>query len=144
MVLVDDLVFGWIFWGIAQWSPVASAAIGFFASWSVSFWLVVQGVNENPGKLATHLLKSLELERSNPELRMREDSVKNKITSVGVAIPMCLLFGGIVPTLWLWKRDVVSHASALRVGFLLCGFYAVEFALVHGLGIGGSIFFVRQ
>lgn len=143
LVVVDDLTFGWIFWALAQIHPFLSAFVALCVYWALGYWLTVRGLSPAPGKVASWFLNRLQLERGNPELRSREDQLKGKITSIGAAIPLSLLFGGVVTTLWLRRRGVVSDAQAYRLGFWLCGLYAVEFAFIHGLGIGGSIFFLR-
>lgn len=140
LVMVDDLVFGWFFWGLSQIHPLLSFVIAIMASWSLGVWLTMRGLAPEPGRLAGWFLYRLQLERGNPELRAREDELKEKITSVGVAVPMSLLFGGVVTTLWLRRRGVVSDESAKRLAFVLCGLYAFEFATIHAFGIGGSIF----
>ncbi len=144
LVVLDDLTFGWIFWALAQIHPLLSAFVALVIYWVIGYWLVVRGLAPEPGKVAGWFLSRLQLERGNTELRQRENQLKEKITSVGVAIPMALLFGGVVVTLWLRRRGIVSDSGAYRLGFWVCGLYALEFALVHGLGIGGSIFFVRS
>lgn len=144
LIVLDDLVFGWIFWGLSQINPFMSAAIAFLSSWSFSYWLTVKGLSPNPGKVAAVLLSRFELGRKNAELEQREQALLSKITSIGTAIPMTLLFGGVVSTLWLRRRNIVSDTHVYRLAFILTGIYAVEFAVVHGFGIGGSIFFVRQ
>jgi hypothetical protein len=144
LIVLDDLVFGWIFWALAQINPFLSATVAFLSSWSFSYWLTVKGLSPNPGKVAALLLSRFQLGHKNPELQRREQELLNKITSIGIAIPMTLLFGGVVTTLWLRRKNVVSATHAYRLGFILTGVYAVEVALVHGLGIGGSIFFFRQ
>ncbi len=144
LVVVDDLTFGWIFWLLAQIHPLVSATAALLIYWVLGYWLLIRGLNPNPGKWAHKMLNRLQLERKNPELRAREEELKNKITSVAVAIPMSLLFGGVLTVLWLRRRNVVSDDGAYRLGFWLCGLYALEFALLHGFGIGGSIFIIRQ
>ena len=144
LVVVDDLTFGWIFWLVAQIHPLLSAAVAFVASWCLSYWLTLQGMKESRGKIASWLLSRLQLERKNSELEQREQRLLTKITSIGIAIPMSLLFGGVVVTLWLLRRGIVTAQRARVLAFWLSAVYAVEFAVVHGFGIGGSIFFVRQ
>ena len=144
LVVADDATFGWIFWALAQIHPLFSATIALVIYWTSGFWITTRGLAPEPGKVAGWFLNRLQLERGNPELRARENQLKQKITSVTIAIPMALLFGGVVVTLWLRRRGVVNDSGAYRLGFWLCGLSALEFALIHGLGIGGSIFFVRS
>lgn len=144
LVVVDDLTFGWIFWLLSQIHPLLSALVALCAYWAIGYWITLRGLSPEPGKVARWFLNRLQLERKNPELRAREDELQKKITSIAIAIPLSLLFGGVVTTLWLRRRDVVDDSAAKRVALVLCGLYALEFALIHALGIGGSIFFVRQ
>lgn len=144
MVVLDDLTFGWIFWAIAQISPLLSAGVAVVFYWAMGYWITLRGLAPNPGRVATRLLKRLQLERKNPELRIREDELKLKMTSIITAVPLSLLFGGVVSTLWLWRNGVVNTPKARSVAFWLCGLYALEFGFIHGFGIGGSIFIARQ
>lgn len=144
LLIVDDLTFGWIFWTIAQIHPLVSATLAVTAYWSLGYWITLRGLRPDPGRIASWFLKRLQLERKNSELQAREESLKAKITSVTIAVPMSLLFGGVVTTLWLRRRDIVNDSQAKRLAFWLCGLYALEFALIHALGIGGSIFIARQ
>lgn len=144
LMVADDLTFGWIFWVLSQIHPLLSASAALVIYWSLGYWLTLRGLSPEPGKVASRLLSRLQLERKNHELRTREEELKNKVTSVSAAVPMSLLFGGVVTTLWLRRRGVVSESGARSLAFWLCGLYALEFAIIHALGIGGSIFIVRQ
>jgi hypothetical protein len=144
LLIADDLTFGWIFWALAQIHPFVSAVAALAIYWTIGYWITLRGLKPKPGKIAGWLLKRLQLERKNPELRAREEHLKVKITSVVVGAPMSLLFGGVVTTLWLRRRNIINDRQARNVAFGLCGLYAAEFALIHALGIGGSIFIVRQ
>ncbi|HSX17811.1 MAG TPA: hypothetical protein VLE51_00430 [Candidatus Saccharimonadales bacterium] len=144
LLIADDATFGWIFWALAQINPFISAAAALVIYWSIGYWITIRGLKPDPGKVAGWFLRRLQLERKNPELRAREERLKSKITSLAVGIPMSLLFGGVLTTLWLRHRNVIDDHQARRVAFWLCGLYALEFGLIHGLGIGGSIFFARQ
>lgn len=144
LVVLDDLTFGWIFWALAQIHPLVSASFALVIYWGLGYWITLRGLAPQPGKLAGWFLNRLQLERKNPELRVREQQLKDMITSIGVAFLMALLFGGVLTTLWLRRREVVDDQQARKLAFWLCGLYALEFALLHGLGIGGAIFVTRQ
>lgn len=144
LLIADDLTFGWIFWALAQIHPLISAAIALAVYWSIGYWITLRGLSPQPGKIAGWLLNRLQLERKNPELQARQERLQAKITSTAAAIGLSLLFGGVVTTLYLRRREVVNDSQARRLGFWLCGIYAVEFAAIHALGIGCSIFFARQ
>lgn len=144
LMVLDDATFGWIFWALAQINPFLSAAVALAIYWALGYWITLRGLSPNPGKVAGWFLRRLQLGHENPELRSREEHLKAKLTSVTASIPMTLLFGGVLTTLWLRRRNIVDSRQAKSLAFWLCGLYALEFAAIHGLGIGGSIFFVRQ
>jgi hypothetical protein len=136
LVILDDLVFGPIAWLIAQVSPWLAAVVGFSAMWGLSYWLVVVGVRQDQGRVARLLLSRLQLERRNPAIREREDTLKAHLTSVAVAVPMSLLFGGVVTSLWLYKREVVDERQVRRLALWLTALYACEFVVLHAFGGG--------
>jgi hypothetical protein len=144
LTIADDATFGWIFWLLAQINPLVSAAIAFTIYWTVGYWITLRGLAPESGRLAGWFLKRLQLDYKNPDLHARQEQMKSKITSVAIAAPMSLLFGGVVTTLWLHSRQVVNDEQAKKVALWLCAIYAVFFATVHALGIGGSIFFARH
>ena len=144
LLIADDLTFGWIFWALAQIHPFVSAAAALVVYWTIGYWVTLRGLKPNPGKIAGWFLRRLQLERKNPELQSRQERLKAKITSIVVGIPMSLLFGGVVTTLWLCRRNIIDDHKARQVAFWLCGLYAIEFTLIHALGIGGTIFILRQ
>lgn len=144
LIVVDDLTFGWIFWALAQVNPLISAAAALVIYWAMGYWITLRGLRPNPGKVAGWFLNQLQLERRNAELRYRQESLKTRMVSIGTAVPMAILFGGVVVTLWLRRRGVIDDNRTRSVAFWLCGLYALEFALIHGFGIGGGIFIARQ
>ncbi|MGH8984356.1 MAG: hypothetical protein ACRDY6_10855 [Acidimicrobiia bacterium] len=144
LVLADDATFGWVFWLLSQVNPWLSAAAAVAIYWSIGYWIALEGLRPYPRPVAAWFLKRLQLERRNPELAKRELTLKQKITSVAAAVPMTLLLGGVVTALYLRRREVVDDGRARRIAFWLTGLYALEFAVIHALGIGGSIFWARS
>lgn len=144
LVLLDDLMVGWVFWLLAQIHPVVAAVIAFVASWRFGYWLALRGLSPNPGRVARTLLAKLELNRRNPEVQARQEQLKGRIRTTGMAVLMTPLFGGVLSVLWLRRRDAVSDVKARQLAFWLTGMYAIEFMLIHAFGIGGSIFVARQ
>lgn len=141
LFIADDLTFGWLFWVLSTLThPLASATAALAIYWAAGFWVTLRGLSPNPGRIASWLLHRLQLERKNRELELREESLKQKITSVSIAVPMSLLFGGVVTTLWLRRREVIDDRRAQQVAFWLCGLYACEFAAIHALGIGSLLY----
>lgn len=144
LVLADDATFGWVFWLLSQTNPLFSAAVAVVIYWSVGYLVALQGLRDRPRPIAAWLLQRLQLERKNPELARRQLRLKERITSVAVAVPMALLLGGVVTTLYLRRQRLVDDNRARRVALWLTGLYALEFAAIHALGIGGSIFWARR
>lgn|GEM_PF-3887867 len=141
LFIADDLSFGWIFWVLSTLTnPLVSAIVALTIYWTVGYWITLRGLKPQPGRFADWLLQRLQLGRKNPELETRQESLKQKITSVTIAIPMSLLFGGVVTTLWLRRREVIDERRAQKVAFWLCGLYACEFAAIHALGIGSLLY----
>lgn len=146
LLVADDAIFGWFFWLLSQVHPLVSAAAALAIYWAVGYWLTIRGMKPHPGPVASWLLNRLRLERKNPELKKREQLLRQKLSTVAASVPITLLFGGVVTTLWLCRHGIIdgNSARARRLGFWLAGIYAVEFALIHSFGIGGTIFWFRQ
>lgn len=144
LLILDDLVFGWIFWALAQFNLVGTIVFAIVTSWVFGYWLTLRGLKPHPGRIAKFLLSRLQLERKNEELQRRERQIRDKLVSSGAAVPMTLLFGGVVATLWLRRQGAIDDVQARRLAFWLSGVYALEFAFIHAFAIGGGIFLVRQ
>jgi hypothetical protein len=144
LLIVDDASFGWVFWGISQYSLAVSAVTALVVYWSLGYMITIRGLTPNPGKWAGWFLNRLQLGHGNMELRSRKSRLQGKVTSIAAAIPMTLLFGGVLTTLWLRRQKVVDDHQARVLGFWLCGLFALEVAAIHALGIGGLILYVRH
>ena len=144
LLVLDDLVFGWIFWVLAQLSLSVAIAVAVVISWAFGYWLTLRGLSPYPGRVAQFLLRRLQLERKNEELQHRQRQLREKLASSGAAVPMTLLFGGVVTTLWLRRQGAVDEARARKLAFWLSGVYALEFAFIHAFAIGGGISLLRQ
>jgi len=138
LVIVDDLVFGPVFWAIALLNRFAAVALAFFASWLYGTWLVFRGTREESGRVAQFLLNRLWLERSNPEIAQRTQRVHSSVTSVVAATLATPFIGGVIPALILHKRDAMPLSQIRRLAVFLTALYALEFALIHGYGFGGA------
>lgn len=143
LFVLDDLVFGWVFWALAQVQLGTTIAIAIVSSWSLGYWLTLRGLKPHPGKIAHFLLSRLQLERKNVELQRREQQFRDRLAAGGAAVPMTLIFGGVVTTLWLRRQGAVDEARARKLAFWLSGVYALEFAFIHALLIGGGISMIR-
>jgi hypothetical protein len=139
LVIVDDLVFGPVFWSIALLSRPAAVIFAFCASWAFGTWLVFRGTREDPGRVARFFLNRLWLERRNPDIAQRERRVREAVTSTIAATVATPFIGGVVPSLVLYKRDAMPVGQIRRLAVFLAALYAVEFAAIHGYGFGGVL-----
>ncbi len=138
LTIADDATFGWIFWTIAGFSAWVSAVFAFVSYWLIGYKLVDYGMRDTKPKWADKLLERLMLNRKNPELAQREQQLKDHVTGVVVGLFASLLIGGVVTSLLLYRRGV-SRQQVLRYAAVATAIYALEFALIHGLGLGGSV-----
>lgn len=140
LFILDDLVFGPVFWALSIRSRPLSTGVAFLASWCFGIWLIDAGVRDKPSKLASWFLKRLMLERHNNHVADREDSIKKRAASTMGAILVTPVIGAVIPVLLLDKRQRMTGRSLRTHAFGLTAFYAVEFALLHGgYGIGGIV-----
>ncbi len=139
LVLVDDLVFGPIFWSLAVLSRPLAVVAAFVASWAFGVWLVFRGTRREPGRVAQFFLNRLWLERRNPDVGRRERKVRDSVTSAVAATFSTPFIGGVIPSLVLYKRDLMPVAQIRRLAVFLAALYAVEFAAIHGYGFGGVL-----
>lgn len=140
LFILDDLVFGPLFWALSIRSKPLSTALAFVASWCFGIWLIDAGVRDNPSKLASWFLNRLMLERKNGHISVREDSIKKQAASSIGAVLVTPLIGAVIPVLLLDKRRRMTGTSLRIHAFGLTALYAVEFALLHGgYGIGGLV-----
>lgn len=65
LVLVDDFTYGPIFWALSQLAPVAAVVSAFAIYWLVQVMLVREATKQHPHRLATALLRRLQLDRRN-------------------------------------------------------------------------------
>lgn len=136
LVLLDDLLFGPVFWAIAVWNRPAATIIAFLVSMIVQIWLVRAGTKEVPGKAASFMLKRLMLDRKNKEIEKRDQEIKAKSAKIGGAIMISPLIGGVLPVLLLHKHQF-SRATVLKVAWVTIPIYAIEFMAIHGgYGLG--------
>lgn len=137
LFLIDDLVFGPVFWALALVSPVLSTGAAFVASTAFQLVLIREVLQPTRNKIVTFFLKRLLMERTNPEIEMRERSLKRRVTSVLGAVVVTPLLGGVIPISILRKRGDVGERTLRRLALPLSVLYAAEFALIHGgYGIG--------
>lgn len=131
LFVMDDMVFGPVFWAISVWSQVGATVLAFVISLLFQLWLVRAGTSSNPGRVAKFMLKRLMLERKNPEVEKREEKIKAKSAKISGAILVSPLIGGVLPILLLYKHQF-SRNTTLEVAWATTFIYAIEFCLLHG------------
>lgn len=140
LFILDDLLFGPLFWAIALWSQQGSTAIAFMASVIFQNWLINACLKEHPSRMAKFFLERLMLQRKNEEIAEREESVKRTVTSAAGAIAVTPLIGAVIPTLLLNKRQRMDRKVIKPFSFFLTLIYGTEFALLHGgYGFGALV-----
>lgn len=139
LVVVGDISDGWVFWVIAHFSVWLSAASALVWAWGTGYWLTLRGLSPSPGRIASFFLRRLSLEPSGGAVAERTAEMHRRVTSIAWAVPMTLLLGGVVTTLVMRKSGVIVGDACRRWGCWLSGLFAVEFAAIHGLAIGGAL-----
>lgn len=138
LFILDDLLFGPIFWSVALWSQLGSTVLAFLASLYFQNWLINASLRPVPGRLANFFLQRLMLQRRNQEIAEREESVKHVAASAAGALLVTPLIGSVIPTLLLDKHQLMDRKRLRPFSFVLTLVYATEFALLHGgYGFGG-------
>lgn len=140
LFLVDDLVFGPIYWSIALYNRVVATVAAFLGSWSFGYWLVQRGTLPEPGRTANFFLSRLLFGRRRlAQVEEREQEIRASVTTKVVAVLATLIIGGTLTALLLHKRGL-ARKQVLGLAFWLCALYAVEFAILHGgWGFGGGL-----
>lgn len=138
LFVIDDLTFGPMFWALALVSPVLSTIVAFVASIAFQLVLVREVLRPQRKKIVQFFLRRLLMEeRANPEIEMRERSIKRRAASITGAIVVTPLLGGVIPISVLKKQGDVSENALNLLALPLAVMYATEFALIHGgYGIG--------
>jgi hypothetical protein len=140
LLVLDDLLFGPVFWTLALVSPMLSTVAAFVASVGFQTWLVTAGMREHPTGIASFFLRRLMLERKNEKIAERERALRYSAASVIGAFVVAPLVGGVIPALILHKYNLMSTVRLRAFAFALSVIYAFEFALIHGgYGIGALV-----
>lgn len=132
LFILDDLVFGPAFWGLALWSPAVATVLAFAASVIFQTWLINAVVKQDRSKLASFFLQRFMLERKNKQVARRENSLKLQAASVAGAILVTPLLGSVVPVIVLHEHQVMGAKQLRLFALSLSVVYATEFALIHG------------
>ncbi len=140
LVILDDLVFGPIFWTIAVWNQRLATLMAFVVSWVAGMWLIVASLRPTPSKSAQFMLNRLMLVRKNRKIAVREASIRRRAWTVAGAFFVTPMIGAVIPVLLIAKHNVLPENKLLRLAVVLTAIYAIEFALIHGgYGIGAVI-----
>ena len=132
LIVLDDLVFGPVFWALARWQGSAVAAtVAFVVYFVAQIFIVHQGTRPEPHRLAAFFLRRLGLERGVAATRRHEEEIRSRVLGAGSAILLSPVIGGVVPPMVLWHR---GHPARFvrRLSVVTAAVYASEFALLHG------------
>jgi len=110
--------------------PMA-AVVAFVVYFAAQLYLINHGIRDEPGRIASWLLKRLMLARTGEEVARREAVLHERVTGVMLAVLLAPIIGGVLPPLLLHKRGW-SRGAVVRVGVLTSVIYAAEFSLLHG------------
>ncbi len=132
LFILDDILFGWIFWAIAAISINTSVAVAFVVSFAVQVWLSYSGIRERPGPIASKMINRLFLGRSSPNIEKRELKLRHSVMGVTAAIIVTPLIGGVIPVIMLSRTGRYTQLTLRKISVALAGLYAVEFCLIHG------------
>lgn len=135
LIILDDLVFGPIFWSLAAFNRWLATIVAFFASWIFGLWLVSAGLKEEPSKLANFFLKRLLLGHKTKQIHEREEKVGQAAASGVGALVVTPIIGGVIPALVLRKYDLMKVDTIRRYAVILTAIYAAEFSAIHGWGV---------
>lgn len=138
LVILDDLLFGPIFWTIgALRGPGVAAALAFVIYFVVQIVLVHEGTRRAPRRMAAFFLRRLGLDRPADWTRPREDEIRARILGGGSAVLLSPVVGGVIPPMLLWRRGF-DVRFVRRLSIVTSAVYAFEFALLHGW-IAGTV-----
>lgn len=140
LVLLDDLLFGPAFWALSQVGQVLATVTAFLASFVFQIWMTWAGLRPQPGRVAQFFVNRLMVAHKRRQITEREETLRNQITSIASAIVASLLFGGVIPVIFLHRRGMMSVGYLRRLSFVTSAVYAIEFALIHGgYGFGAVV-----
>jgi hypothetical protein len=132
LVVLDDLVFGPVFWALARWQGSAvAAAVAFVVYFVTQLFIVHQGTRPEPHRLAAFFLRRLGLQRGSVAGRPQEEEIRSRVLGAGSAILLSPVIGGVVPPMILWHRGQPAR-FVRRLSVVTAAVYASEFALLHG------------
>lgn len=140
LVLIDDLVFGPVFWMLSQVNAVMATATAFGVSLVFQLWVNWAGLQPEPGRTARFFINRLMAAHKRSQVVEREESVRRMIVSGASATAISLLVGGVLPIIFLHRRQMMDVGRLRRLAVLTSTIYAIEFALIHGgYGLGAVV-----
>ncbi|MCP4435143.1 MAG: hypothetical protein GY812_06535 [Actinomycetia bacterium] len=133
LVILDDLTFGPFFWLIARLAGAVWAMLAVYAVYiPVQLFLVSRGTRDEPGRVAHWFLSRLDLERRYRQVQDNESKVRSRVAGGVSAVLTCLIIGGVLPPLLLWRQGF-ERRYVMQIAGVCSVVYATEFALLHGL-----------
>jgi hypothetical protein len=140
LILLDDLLFGPIFWLLSQVDRAMATAAAFCASFAFQVWTNWAGLRPNPGRVAQFFINRLMIARKKHQIVEREESLRRQIISGSSALGASLLVGGVIPIIFLHRKGVLGIGHLRRLALMTSAIYATEFALIHGgYGLGAVL-----
>jgi len=131
LVIIDDLTYGPFYWVLGAIIGPMAAVVAFVVYFAAQLYLINHGIRDEPGRIASWLLKRLMLARTGEEVARREAVLHERVTGVMLAVLLAPIIGGELPPLLLHKRGW-ARGAVVRVGVLTSVIYAAEFSLLHG------------
>lgn len=142
LFVIDDLMYGPIFWAISVWNQLLATILAFVFSVVFDVWLIRICTVEKPNRVAAYAIKRLRLEPKDTEVAKsevvkREDKMKAYAGRYLGAVIVSPILGAVLPVLILHKYRTANRATLLKFAWIPVVIYAIEFALLHGgYGIG--------
>jgi hypothetical protein len=140
LIILDDLVFGPVFWFVSLVSPLVAAALAFAASLSFQLWLIRAALRPTRGRFAQMSINKLMFGHKRPAVQVREKSLRRYAASASGALLVSLVIGGVIPIIYLDQRGSMNGHTLRKLGLATSVIYAIEFSLIHGgYGLGGVL-----
>ena len=140
LIVLDDLVYGPLFWIASLLNVVWATVAAFAASFAFQMWLNMAYIRTAPAPWAQRVVDRLTLARKSPSIERRERTIQQRAVSYVGAIMVTPIIGGVLPVVFLYRRGAMDVGGLRRLAVLTSGIYATEFALIHGgYGLGAVL-----
>jgi hypothetical protein len=139
LVIMDDLMFGSVFWVLSlvlgNYATLAAFVLSFAAQLALSWAAMRRFPHPWVGGAVNRLLPV----RKHLEYQQRQESLLQRAVSSVGAVLVSLLVGGVLPVVLMYRRG--GDVGRLRkLAVITAAVYAAEFALLHGnSGMGAAL-----